>query len=39
LKATKLVKKRKIKVIFIDGTDPEEIIRAVEGKHKGTVIE
>lgn len=38
LKATKLIKKAKIKTIFIDGNDPEEIIRAVEGKHHGTVI-
>jgi uridylate kinase len=39
LKATKLIKKNKIKTIFIDGNDPEEIIRTVEGKHNGTVIE
>jgi len=39
LKATQLIKKAKIKTIFIDGSDPEEIIRAVEGKHSGTVIE
>ena len=38
LKATKLIKKAKIKTIFIDGRDPEEIIRAVEGKHHGTII-
>jgi len=38
LKATQLIKKAKIKTIFIDGTDPEEIVRAVEGKHKGTVV-
>ena len=38
LKATKLIRKNKIKTIFIDGTDPEEILRAVEGKHYGTVI-
>ncbi len=38
LKATKLINKIKIKTIFIDGNDPEEIIRAVEGKHHGTVI-
>jgi len=38
LKATRLIEKNKIKTIFIDGTDPEEIIRAVEGKHKGTVV-
>ena len=39
LKATKLIKKNKIKTIFIDGIDPEEIVRAVEGKHSGTVVE
>jgi uridylate kinase len=39
LKATKLIKKNKIKTIFIDGSDPEEIVRAVEGKHHGTSIE
>jgi len=38
LKATRLIKKNKIKTIFIDGNDPEEIIRAVEGKHHGTVV-
>jgi len=39
IKATKLIKKLKLKTIFIDGTDPEEIIRAVEGNHHGTVIQ
>ena len=39
LKATKLIKKNKIKTIFIDGNDPEEIVRSVQGKHHGTVIE
>ena len=39
LKATKLIKKNKIKTIFIDGTNPNEIINAVEGKHHGTLIE
>lgn len=39
LKATKLIKKGKIKTIFIDGNDAEEIVRAVEGKHYGTIIE
>jgi len=39
LKATRLIKKNKIKTIFIDGTNPNEIINAVEGKHNGTVIE
>ncbi len=39
LKATKLIKEANIKTIFIDGNDPEEIIRAIEGKHHGTIIE
>ena len=39
LKATRLIKKARIKTIFIDGRDPEEIVRAVEGKHRGTIVE
>ncbi len=39
LPGTKLIRKARIKTIFIDGTDPEEIKRAVEGKHHGTVVE
>jgi uridylate kinase len=39
LKAVKLIKKGKIKTIFIDGNNPEEIIRVVEGNHNGTVVE
>jgi uridylate kinase len=38
LKATRIIKKYKIKTIFIDGNDSEEIIRAVEGKHHGTEV-
>lgn len=38
LKATKLAAKCGIPVVFIDGTDPEEIIRAVNGSHRGTEI-
>lgn len=38
LPGVRLVKKAKIKTIIIDGTDPKEIIRAVEGKHNGTVV-
>ena len=38
LKATRLARRCRIPVIFIDGTDPEEIIRAVEGGHKGTEV-
>jgi uridylate kinase len=39
LKATRLIKKAKIKTVFIDGSDPEEIVKAVEGKHHGTIVE
>ncbi len=39
LKAATLIKKNKIRTIFIDGNDPEEIMRAVEGTHNGTVVE
>jgi uridylate kinase len=39
LKATKLIKRHRIKTVIVDGTDPAEIIRAVEGGHSGTIIE
>jgi len=39
LPATQLIKKMKLKTIFINGNDPEEILRAVEGNHNGSVIE
>jgi uridylate kinase len=38
LPATKLIRKAKIKTIFIDGSDPEEIVRVVNEKHSGTVV-
>jgi len=38
LPGARVIKRAKIKTIVINGIDPEEIIRAVEGKHKGTVI-
>jgi uridylate kinase len=38
LAGTRILKKLKLKTIIIDGTDPEEIIRAAEDKHHGTVI-
>jgi uridylate kinase len=38
LKAVRLAKKAGIPVVFIDGTDPEEIKRAVEGKHGGSLV-
>jgi len=39
LDAIGILKSKKIKLVVVDGTDPEEIINAVEGKHKGTVIQ
>ncbi|MCD6263432.1 UMP kinase [Candidatus Bathyarchaeota archaeon] len=39
LKATRLIRKHRIRTVIIDGTDPWEILRAVEGGHSGTVIE
>jgi len=39
LAAVRVIKKMKLKTIFIDGSDPEEIVRAVEGTHNGTVVE
>lgn len=38
LKAAELIKRFKIKTILIDGNNPEEIIKAVEGQHNGTVV-
>ncbi|MBN1682987.1 UMP kinase [Candidatus Bathyarchaeota archaeon] len=38
LKAVRYAADKKIPVIIIDGTDPEEIIRAVNGRHNGTII-
>ncbi|MCW3991125.1 MAG: UMP kinase [Candidatus Bathyarchaeota archaeon] len=38
LKAARLARGCHIPLVFIDGTDPEEIIRAVEGGHSGTEI-
>jgi len=38
LKAVRLASRLGIPVIFVDGNDPEEIIRAVEGSHHGTVV-
>ncbi|MGD0805265.1 MAG: UMP kinase [Candidatus Bathyarchaeia archaeon] len=38
LKAVRLAAKLGIPLIFVDGTDPEEIIRAVTGAHHGTVV-
>jgi uridylate kinase len=38
LKAVKYVASKHIPVIIIDGTDPEEIVRAIKGNHCGTII-
>ena len=38
LKAVRRAKKLKIPLLFIDGSDPREIERAVEGDHRGTVV-
>jgi uridylate kinase len=38
LKAVKRAKKLKIPLIFVDGRDPEEIARAIEGGHNGTEV-
>lgn len=38
LKAVKLARRLKIPMVFVDGTDPKEIMRAVEGSHSGTEI-
>ena len=38
LKGVRLARKLGIPIIIIDGTDPEEIIRAVNGTHNGTVV-
>jgi len=38
LKAAKILKKGRVKLIIIDGRNPKEIIRAVEGKHSGSEV-
>ncbi len=38
LKAVRMAKRLGIPIVFVNGTDPEEIIRAVEGRHSGTVV-
>ena len=38
LKAVRLAKKLDVPIIIIDGTDPNEILRAVEGTHSGSTI-
>ncbi len=39
LRAVDTISRAKIKAIFIDGTDAEEIWRAAFGKHNGSVVE
>jgi uridylate kinase len=38
LKGVRLAKKLGIPLIIIDGTDPEEIVRAVNGTHSGSIV-
>ena len=38
LKAVRLAARIRMPLIFIDGRDPEELRRAVEGSHSGTVV-
>ena len=38
MKAAKRAKKLKLPLIFVDGTDPQEIARAIEGGHNGTEV-
>ena len=38
LKAVRLAAKLGTPLIFVDGTDPEEIIRAVAGNHHGSTV-
>jgi uridylate kinase len=38
LKAVRLAARLGIPLVFVDGTDPEEIVRAVSGTHHGTTV-
>ena len=38
LKAVRLAKRVCIPIVFIDGTDPEEIRRAIEGTYTGSIV-
>ena len=38
LKAVRRAKKLGVPLVFVDGTDPEELVRAVEGGHSGTLV-
>jgi len=39
LKATRLIRRNAIRTVIVNGADPLEIIRAVEGGHRGTLIQ
>lgn len=38
LDGAKLIKRIKLRTVIVNGSNPEEIVRAVEGKHSGTLI-
>jgi uridylate kinase len=38
LKAVRLASRIRLPIVFIDGADPQEIIRAIEGGHNGTTV-
>jgi len=38
LLGAQLLRKIKVKMIIVDGNNPKEILRAVEGKHNGTMV-
>jgi uridylate kinase len=39
LLAAKVIERSNIKTIVLNGENPKDIVNAVSGKHKGTVIE
>jgi uridylate kinase len=36
--AAKIIQRCGIKTVVVDGTDPENIVEAVAGRHSGTLI-
>ncbi|MCK5042661.1 MAG: UMP kinase [Candidatus Aenigmarchaeota archaeon] len=38
IKAVHVLKKKNIKLVIIDGSNPEELIRAINGEHSGSLI-
>ncbi len=38
LKAVEILKRERIKLVIVDGSDPNEILRAIQGNHNGTTI-